>query len=181
MIQSRAAYRYALSLLSVAGETGRIEQVSTDFEMIERLIKSSSDFSLFLKTPVISTIKKKAVLETILRDHVDELTMKFVRLLVSKNRESVLSEVIRQFYRLRDERLGILDVTARTAVPFTKTQEEDLVNRIGQVTKKKVRIHFIQDPLLKGGFTIQYEDTVWDASIRRQLESLRQKFVMAAS
>jgi len=181
MMQSRAAYRYALSLLSVAGETGRIDTVSNDIAMIEKMIGTSPDFALFLKTPVISTMKKKGVLEIILRDRVDPLTMNFLRLLATKKRESVLPEIIRQFYRLRDERLGILDVTARTAVPFTKNQEDDLVKRINRVTNKKVRIHFIEDPSLKGGFTIQYDDTVWDASVRRQLESLRQKFSTAAS
>jgi F-type H+-transporting ATPase subunit delta len=175
MNQSRAAYRYALSLISVAGETGIVEQVSADLEMIERLIKTSSDFSLFLKSPVISMMKKRTLLQTILGGRVNELTMKFIRLLASKNRESVLPEIIPQFYRLKDQRLGIVDVTARSTVPFTKPQEEELTNRLEKVTKKKVRIRFIQDLSLRGGFTIQYEDTVWDASVRRQLEALRQK------
>jgi F0F1-type ATP synthase delta subunit len=29
---------------------------------------------------------------------------------------------------------------------------------------------------LKGGFTVQHDDTVWDASVRHQLNRLQEKF-----
>ncbi len=176
MTNSRAAHRYALSILSVAEESRLIDRVSGDFALIEQMIVSSHDFALFLRSPVINMMKKRKALEAILGGRVSELTLKFVDLLVSKERESALLEIIHQFYKLRDDRLGILDVTVKVAVPMTKSQENELLNRLREATKKQVRIHFVRDPGLKGGFTIQYEDTVWDASVRRQLESLRQRF-----
>ncbi len=180
MAESRTAYRYALSLLGVAEESGRLDQVTRDLGMIEKLISASGEFNLFLKSPVINTVKKRAVLEIILRDRVDKLTMNFIQLLAAKERESILSEVIKQFQKLKDQRLGILHVVARTAVPLTKKQEEELVNKLERATRKKVRMSYVQDSSLLGGFAVQFDDTVWDASVRRQLETLRQKFLTAS-
>jgi F-type H+-transporting ATPase subunit delta len=181
MSEFRAAHRYALAMISVAEETKALEKVNKEFEWLNALISQSHEFFIFLKSPVVNTEKKKRVLTEILQGKVSDLTMKFVVLLASKGREGLLPEITRQFFRLRDERLGILNVTAKTAVPFTGTQEKQLSDQLEHVTKKKIRMNYIIDPSLKGGFTVQHDDTVWDASVRRQLELLRERFTEAAA
>lgn len=180
MAESRVAYRYALSLFNVAQESKSVDAVVRDLEGIRALMESSREFQLFLRTPVINTMRKKGILNEILRKRVGELTMHFLLLLASKDREGILDEIIAQFFRIRDRELGILDVTVRTASTFTKAQEKSLVTRLESVTRKRVRVKFLPDASLKGGFTIQYDDTVWDASLRHQLESLRQQFIGAS-
>ncbi|MBI1806882.1 MAG: ATP synthase F1 subunit delta [Ignavibacteria bacterium] len=177
MSETRAAYRYALAILGVAEETKKLDVVGKDFEFIEMLIRETKEFAVFLKSPIVSIDKKKRVLTEILKESVSNLTMGFVMMLASKDREGLLPEVIQQFYRLRDQHLGILNVTTRTAVKFTNVQEQDLTRQVELATKKKVRMKFVFDPSLKGGFTVQHDDTVWDASVRHQLELLRERFV----
>ncbi len=177
MSEFRAAYRYALAVLQVAEEYKKLDEVSADFQSLENIMDRVKEFSLFLKSPVVSSEKKKVVLAEILRGKVGDITMKFVALLASRGREGMLQEIIRQFYRLRDERLGILNVKATTAVRFTDAQEKQLVSQLELATRKRIRISYIVDPSIKGGFTVQHEDTVWDASVRHQLELLRELFV----
>ena len=176
MADSRAAYRYALAILSVAEETKKLDGVMKDLGFIENLSKESKEFYHFLRTPVINAEKKKRILTEILQQKVHEITMKFVLLLTAKGRLPLLPDIIQQFYQLRDKRLGILNVTTRTAVKFTPEQEIQLVNQLERATKKKIKMRYILDPSLKGGFTVQHDDTVWDASVRHQLEVLRQRF-----
>ncbi len=180
MAESRVAYRYAISLFSVAKESRVLDAVSRDLGMIEGLMESSREFRLFLRTPVVNMLKKRNILKDIFGGKTQELTTHFVMLLASKEREGMLGEIIRQFYRIRDMEQGILDVTVRTASAFTKAQEASLVGRLEAVTRKRVRVRFFPDASLKGGFTVQYDDTVWDASLRHQLDSLRQQFIGAA-
>ncbi len=177
MSLSRVANRYALAILRIAEDFQKTEEVNKSFEHIENLIKESSEFRVFLKSPIVSIEKKKKVLYEILKDKVNDLVLKFVLLLSSKNRETLLLEIIHQFYALRDVQLGILDVLIKTAVDFSDTQKELLIQRLGSATKKKIRPRYIKDPTLKGGFTVQYQDTVWDASIKRQLEVLERNFL----
>ena len=179
MSEVRAAYRYALSLLSVAEELKTLDKVSSDVDYLEKLIKESREFSLFLKSPVVSKEKKKVTLRTILHDRVSKLTYDFLLLLLSKDREGLLPEIIDRFYRLRDESLGILDVNTRSAVAFTKAQEKELTDQLERVTKKQIRLKNIIDPSLKGGFSVQFDDTVWDASVRHQLETILRWFAEA--
>ncbi len=176
MSESKAASRYALALLGVAEETKSLDEVGRDVLTLETLLRQSKEFLAFLRSPVVNKEKKKLVLAEILEKHVGKLMMKFILLLAAKGREELIPEILRQFGRLRDERQGILNVSAKTAVKFTDAQAQALVRQIEETTKKKVRINFTIEPSLKGGFLVQHEDTVWDASVAHQLELLRQRF-----
>ncbi len=176
MTDSRAAHRYALALIEVAEEQKALERVHQDLEFLDNLIGTSRELHLFLVSPVVNSEKKKRVLKELLAGRVTELTMHFVMMLAAKGREGLMREIIAQFSRLRDERLGILSVTARTVVKFSDAQVRHLVSQLERATRKKIRISFLTDPSLKGGFTVQHDDTVWDASVRRQLELLRDRF-----
>ncbi len=175
MSEYRAASRYAAAILGVAQEARKLDEVSRDFQLIEKVTGDSPEFRSFLKSPVVNAEKKKKTLTEIFERKLGELTMKFILLLAAKGREGLLPEIVKQFYRLRDDRLGILNVTARTAVAFTPKQEEELTGQLEKVTKKKIHLKFVVDPTLKGGFTVHHEDTVWDASVRHQLEVLRER------
>jgi len=153
-----------------------LDAVTRDVDALGMLLEQSREFKAFLKSPVVSSEKKRKTLEEILKGSFSELTRKFVNILATKGREDLLPEILRQFRRLYDERQGILHVTARTAVKFSESQERTLVAQIERATNKKVRITYVLDPSLKGGFLVQHEDTVWDASVRHQLDLLRQRF-----
>lgn len=177
MGEFRAAYRYANAFIGVAVEIQKLDEITKDVVLLEKLIVDSGEFRSFLKSPVVNSEKKKIILQDIFKDNVHDLTLKFILLVASKGKEGILDEIVKQFRRLRDERLGILLVKARSAVPFTPVQEQELSAQIGKVTKKKIQLTTTTDPDLMGGFTIQYEDTVWNASVRHQLELLRNQLI----
>jgi F-type H+-transporting ATPase subunit delta len=176
----RAAYRYALAVISVAEEFNSVDAVSADFGLLEKMIADVREFVLFLRSPVVNQERKKSVLAILLKGNVGELTSKFVLLLASKGREGLLPEIIGEFYRLRDERRGIVSATARSATKFTAEQERELVRRLEAATGRKARVRYELDPSLRGGFTVQHGDTVWDASVQHQLDRLEQQFAEAA-
>lgn len=180
MSEFRAAHRYATALLGVAGERNLLEPVGKDLEGINSLIKQSTDFALFLKSPVVNTEKKKSVLSKIFAGKIEDLTLKFILLLASKGREGLLPAIIDRFSRLRDDRMGVIRASVRSAIPLGEAQQKELTRQLEQSTAKKVRLSLHTDPTLRGGFTVQYDDTVWDASIRHQLERLKQKFMDAS-
>ena len=177
MSESRAAYRYALSLLEVAEEFKQLEGASADLDNLAVLLKDSAEFRRFLRSPLIRTEKKKVVLQELFEGKTSDVTYHFLRLLVAKNREMILPEIIVQFKRLRDERLGILEVTVQSAAPLDERQKKELIAHLEGVTKKRVRMTAVIEASLIGGIALRYGDTVWDGSIRRQLDSLRRRLV----
>lgn len=181
MAESRAAYRYALALIGLAEEVKQLDAVSADMENLEKLVKSSRDLFLFLKNPVINREKKKMVLSEILKGKVSDLTFQFMKLLATKNREHLLPEIIEQYGKLLDQKRGVIPVIVRTASSFSKEQEQMLAERLRTMTKKIPRMKFVQDASLLGGFAVQYDDTVWDGSVRHQLERLKKRFILGTS
>jgi F-type H+-transporting ATPase subunit delta len=121
-------------------------------------------------SPVVTKQKKAAIFTELLSRHVSDVTMKFILLLNAKDREGGIQEIIAQFFRLRDELMGIARVKAKSVVPFTDSQSKDLVRQLERMTKKTVKVDYALDPWLMGGFIVQHGDTVWDASVKHQLE-----------
>ena len=177
MADTRAASRYAKAILEFAIERNELDKVNADFAKLESMIRGSRDFYLFLKSPVINTEKKRAVFSAVLKDNVTLTMYHFILLLTTKNRETIIPEIIEQFHKQYDEREGIINVTLRTASKFSDEQQKSLIRSIQEATKKNVRLQEIQDAELIGGFTVSYEDTVLDGSVRQQLAALKERLV----
>ena len=172
----RIANRYAEALMTTAEELQILKKVSDDLTVIQRIIKESHEFQLFLKSPVIKKEKKQAVFKATFGSSVQSLTLQFLSLLIEKDREDALPSVIEAFFRLQDERLGIIHVRVKTAAELSPQQTVQLKQRFEAYSKKKVYIDLSLDKQLIGGFIARIGDTVFDGSVKQQLELLRKRF-----
>jgi F-type H+-transporting ATPase subunit delta len=175
MISERASQRYALAIFRVAEEQNLTDSVGRDFDLMRNAIRTSHELSLFIKSPIINTQKKKNVFKALFGEKVSDLTLRFVILLIAKNREGLLSDIIDRYAHLCDKKHGILKVVVHTAVKLTSAQEQAFFSRLESITGKFVKIEFTVDPRLRGGFTIRYDDTIVDASVQHQLDLLKYK------
>jgi F-type H+-transporting ATPase subunit delta len=141
------------------------------------IIRGSRPLRRFLESPVVSRPRKKAVVKELFGASVAPAVLGFVNLLVDKQREGELPGIIEQFARLRDERLGIVGAEVASAVDLSSAQQEQIVRQLKQYTRKDVRLETRRDPSLRGGIIVRIGDTVLDASVRRQLERLRDQLV----
>jgi F-type H+-transporting ATPase subunit delta len=173
---TNVAKRYAQALMDLTSDGMKLKVINRDMQNIKKLIDESKEFRLFLHSPVVSKEKKERALSSIFGKKVDPVSLQFLLLLVHKNRENILRDIIETFCGLRDEKLGIVNVRIKTAVKLTKPQEERLLRHFEAYTKKKAKASFTIDKSINGGFIVQIGDTVLDSSIKRQLELLRQKF-----
>jgi len=176
MANTRVAHRYAQALMGLAEEQGTVENVAKDLELLHKTVKESREFALFLKSPVITRDKKKNILQSLFGQWLHPVTLQFILLLTEKGREDLLELIFARFLELRNELLGIVEVDVRSATELQKDQNAELQHTFERYTKKKVAISFSVDKQLKGGFVARIGDTVFDGSIKRQLELLREKF-----
>ena len=180
MTPTRLARRYAEALMGAAEDEKQVPAVAADLRQLDTLIAQSRDLRRFLQSPAIKKEKKQEVLRTLFEGKVHPLTARFMNLLAEKGREEVFSLIIREFFRLEDERNGVVEVELRAASPLTADQSTELLRRFESLSKKKVRIALKADPSLRGGFVARLGDTVYDGSVRRQLEILRERFARVA-
>jgi F-type H+-transporting ATPase subunit delta len=177
MSNLRIANRYAEALMTTAEELHILKDVSDDLTDIQRIINDSHEFQLFLKSPVVKKEKKQQVFEATFGKAIQPLTLKFLSLLAEKGREDILLNIIEASFRLQDEILGIVNVHVKAAAELSAQQTAQLEQQFEAYSKKKVRIDVSLDSKLIGGFIARIGDTMFDGSVKRQLELLRKRFV----
>ena len=85
--------------------------------------------------------------------------------------------IIDRFLELRDERLGVVNVKVTAGAELSAEQQKTLQARFADLTHKTVNMDVNVDASLLGGFLARVGDTVFDGSIKRQLEMMRQRFL----
>lgn len=173
----RVARRYASALMAAAEEKRTLDAIARDLEHLAAILNESRELRLFFASPIISEEKKAAIVKELFGKRLSRDTLTFVLLLISKRREEVLPDIIEAFFQLRDEKLGIVRVDVASAVEVSSSQELSLRSGLEHYTGRKVRMQFTLDKSIKGGLVVRVGDTVLDASITRQLEMLKKRFV----
>lgn len=177
MSVTRIATRYAKSLIELAIEQDKLEQIHEDMNRLAAVMKNR-DFYLFLKSPIINNDKKNAALEEIAKDRVDQLTLSFVQLLVRKNREVYVPEIVAAFIEEYKKLKKITSLTVTTAGPMSDGVLADLKKKLlaSGVTSENLEITTKIDPELIGGFILEFDNKRYDASVTHKLEELKNSF-----
>ena len=169
------ARRYAEALYQEAEASGCIEKVDEDISVIQASMTASRELVRFFESPIISREKKIKIIETLFKERVQPLTLRFLQLLVKKNREQNFPTVVKAYGDLRDKLLGIVEAKARIAHHLNEDEEKKLVQVLEKMTGKRIRLSVELEPELIGGLVIRVGDTIYDGSVRHQLAALRDK------
>src|SRR5690606_36774626 len=106
MSNQRVAYAYAKSLMDLAIERGELEAVYQDFLHLASLASSNRDLELAMRSPIISSEKKLAILKTLFEKRgATAATLSFFEIISRKGREEVLADIAREFevlYRIHN-------------------------------------------------------------------------------
>jgi F-type H+-transporting ATPase subunit delta len=175
MSDATVARRYAQALYQEAAATGDAERIDEDMQSVQESLDASRELDLFFRSPLIAREKKDAVIGKLFDGKVAPLTVRLMRLLVEKGREDLLPAVVRQYSELRDERLGVVEATVKTAMPLDEAERDALRKALEGRTGKKVRLKTDVVPELIGGAVVRIGDRVYDGSVQHQLESLREQ------
>lgn len=169
--------RYANALMRLASDKNLFEEISADVDLVYNTFRGSRELQVFLKSPVIKSENKVDVLAGLFKGKISPDTLAFLEFIVKKNREELIYLIVQQYIHLRDEKLGRTNAQVVSVLELNDEQKEKLKNRLEELTKKKVRLTFSTDSRLVGGFIVRIGDTVLDASLKRQLELLREQFL----
>lgn len=177
MLNPRVASRYAKSVLDLAIENGQLEQVYGDMQYLQQLTKESRDFLNLLRSPVIKADTKIKVINAVTIGKVSPLTTAFIQLMTTKAREAVLPEIITSFINQYKEHKGIKTVKLTTAVPVSEAIKAEIV---AQVKKSggfdNLELQEVVDPNIIGGFVLQADDKLIDASVAYDLKNISRQF-----
>lgn len=178
MQNPRLASRYAKSILDLAIETGRLEQVYKDMLYLNELISGNQEFATMLHSPVIPSDKKIKVLDLITDGKINVLTKTFYTLLISKNRESNLPEIITAFIKQYKQKKNIHIVKLTTARPVSEEIKNSIISQVQKTSNEmqNIELETVVDESIIGGFVLQTGDKLVDASISYDLKEISRGF-----
>lgn len=177
MLNPRLAGRYAKSLLDFAVEQNQLEKVLADMQYVKAVCEASREFVVMLKSPVISIDKKKSIIKAVSANKIGEITVAFMQLLISKNREFYLPEMVNAFFDQYNVLKGIHKVKLTTAVAISDNTKKAIVEKIKNETKiNNIELQTEVKEDLIGGFVLEFNNNLVDSSIRRSLKDLKAQF-----
>lgn len=178
MSVQRIAGRYAKSLLDLAQEQNKLDRVLEDVKSFQSASKNR-DFYLLLKSPIVNARKKLSILDALFLDKYDETTMAFLRILVNKGREPYLPEVAEEFIAQYKKIKHISTVKVTTAQPMTAAALKALKAKLtsSDATAKEVEIETAVNAELIGGFVLELDDKIYDASVAQKLEDVKRSLL----
>ena len=173
---TRAALRYAKATLNLAKEKGFAKEVNNDMILISSTIEENHDLEIMLKSPVIKSKAKKAVLTEIFGKKVNGITIGVLNLLVENKRLPILDLVAKEYVVIYDFLKGVGVAQITSAVPLTKELETQILKKIKESIGKEISLNNIIDPSIIGGFVIRIGDKLYDSSVSSRLKDLLVQF-----
>lgn len=178
MQNPRLASRYAKSLLDLAIETNRLEDTLKDIQLLDSVCRVSPEFTTMLRSPVIRGEKKLAVINAVVKDGLHELTKKFIALLGVKGRESNMPEIVTAFIEQYNKLKHIRTVNLTTATAMDDKMKNAMMAKIsGFMPTDTVEMKTKIDSSLIGGFVLEIEGKLFDASVKKKLNDIKSNIV----
>jgi F-type H+-transporting ATPase subunit delta len=164
-------YAEALADVAVAGKNA--PALRQEVRAMAEVATASADLRNFLATPAIPREAKHGVAEKLVERMGGSTTLRnFLWVLVDHHRTGMIGEIATEFETALLERLGLAEASVRSARELTAGQKQQLASTLEALTGKKIEARFAVDPTLVGGVVVRIGSTIYDGSVRTQLERL---------
>ena len=177
MNDSKISVRYAKALFSLALEKSVLQAVHADMEMLYLTTRTLPAFVQFLESPVVKGSEKRALIQNVFEKQVDPITMSFLNLLLTNKREMYLENIARNFLAVYRQKSGKKAAVLSSAVTLDEVTITKMTQAVAARFNAVIEMTTEINPSLIGGFILQVEDQILDASVLTRLKQLRQELV----
>lgn len=142
---------------------------------ITALFSQSPDLRRVWENPAVPADQKRKLLDAIVqREGIERQVRNLVAVLIDQRRLPFLSRIIEQLEKELDARLGFAEAQISSARELAETEKRTLEAQIAKTTGKKVRASYGLDPSLLGGAVVRIGSTIYDGSVKGQLERIKE-------
>ncbi|HKZ03003.1 MAG TPA: ATP synthase F1 subunit delta [Pyrinomonadaceae bacterium] len=167
------ARRYAGALADVIVERGEAREVQEEMWAWQLMIDENSQLQEVFSNPTISYEQKgKVLVELINRTKIRPTTANFLQVVLKNQRLTELAEINQRLTQVLDQRAGVVAAQVTSARPIAEDTRATIQAKLRGLTGKDVRVSFQTDNDIIGGLVTRIGSTVYDSSIRTQLQLL---------
>jgi len=139
------------------------------------LVRENKPLREVWQAPSVTADQKRAVLDAITkRAGISQMVRNFIAVLIDKGRMRFLDEIVVEFSHELNQRLGFAEAEITTTRELSKDERSALEADLAKVTGKKIRARYDQDRSILGGGIARVGSTVYDGSVKGQLEKIRE-------
>lgn len=169
--------RYAVALFELAKETDKIDLFNSQVELIYNSIKNDKEFLTVLNHPRISGGEKFNLFQNIYKDNISEEILGLISIVVNKNRETEILEILETFLELVKDYKGITTAYIFSAIALNDEQLTKIKENLSKNLNKEIIIEASVKPELIGGLLINVDGKVIDNSIKRNLDDIKKSLI----
>jgi len=177
-----AALRYARALYDVVRTEGAdLAQVESELVAFSALLKGHATLDQVLLNPAVPAPRKRSIVGLLVaRAQVQAIVGKLFVLLAERDRLAILPDLIAAYHERLLEYRRVVRAEVTTAVSLPTGRTEEIERALEKATGRQVALSTRVDPQIIGGVVARVGGTVYDASITRQLEKMRQRLLEGA-
>jgi len=170
--QLAVARVYAESLLALAEEAGRGDDVLEELDGIVALQDKDEDLAAFFASPLVDETARRETVEKSLRGEASDLVVDTLQVMNGKGRLDLVPALAAAYRAALDALRGRVDVSVSSAVPLSDALKEELLGTLRRVTGREVRLDETVDADLLGGIIVSLGDRKIDYSLATDLRQL---------
>jgi F-type H+-transporting ATPase subunit delta len=172
------ARRYAGALADVVLQNGETEIVKTELNSWNEMMNSNADLLNAFSNPAIAHLSKEKILKNLIeKTKPSKTTANFLRILLKNGRLTDLGEINSRFETVLAERRGEISGQVISARPLGEDEKSEIKRNLDKLTGKKTKLNFATDETIIGGVVASVGSTIYDGSVKTQLENLKQQMI----
>lgn len=164
--------RYAEALFEAGIELNKLENFKSEIEFVSQVLKSDDQLKTIFQHPKLSKNEKKDIINSLFKENVSEELLNLCYITVDKGREKHLEVISDEYRKLYNEKQGIIEAQALTAVAMSKEELENLQAKLSSKLNKKVELKNTIDTTVVGGVLVKVGDKIIDGSIKGKLNEV---------
>jgi len=156
-------------------------EMSRRLHEVLALLQSSQPLREVWENPAVLAEQKRAVLDQIAaKAALPQLLRNFIAVIIDHRRVAQLSEIASAFDAEVNARMGLATAEIVSARELSQSERSALEAKIAAVTGKSIRAKYQTDRSVLGGAVVRVGSTVFDGSVRGQLEKLKEQLIAEA-
>ena len=168
------AQHYADALAEVAIAQKNAETVRRELRDFLALLRESGQLGVLLGSPAVSRANKHAVAQALVdRMGASRTLRNFLFVVIDQRRVRLLPEIQEALEAQLDALEGVARASVISARNLKDGEKKQLRAVLERLSGRKVEARYELDPALIAGAVVRVGSTVYDGSVRTQLERLR--------
>lgn len=172
--------RYARAYAEVVVKQKASDKAVSELQQVSLLMHESRELRNVLQNPAVSREQKLKLLDAIIgRMGASKMLRNFLAVLIDHRRIGSINELVEEFKRELDRRMGIAEAKVSSVRALSATEKSALEKQITALTGKAVRATYSEDASLLGGVVVRVGSTIYDGSVQGRLQKMKQELAKA--